>query len=59
MNVREDQLAAFFFSWAHCGILVPSSGIKPIPVELGAWGLDCQESPWGAYLMQFIGVCWV
>ena len=48
MNVHADQLGAFFFLWAHCGILVPLSGIKPISVKLGAWGLDCQESPWGS-----------
>ena len=33
----------FFFFWlrcATCGILVPQSGIEPVPPALGAWSLN-------------------
>ena len=40
---RMVCVAFFFFFWlrcATCGILVPQSGIEPVPPALGAWSLN-------------------
>ena len=43
LEVLKNYFNFFFFFWSHCtvcGILVPQSGIEPLPPALEAWSLN-------------------
>ena len=58
------DIEAFYFSylfmyliWPHqeaCGILVPWSGIKPVPPEVEAWSVLTTRQPGKSWILNFM-----